>query len=300
MKQWDKAAVYQLLTERGIWHEITEHPAVYNMEEMAAVDLPYPEADGKNLFVRDDKKRQYYLITVRGDKRVDLKAFRQANHTRPLSFASAEDLWDKLGLTPRVCHPSGAAGKGRGAGGTLPGSGVPGPAGAHRGPPQRQHRHPLAADGGPHRPAAGPRHRRPRGAGVRGPWSWPWPCWARSGPSPGLWRRSATSWRTGCRGTPTTSSPSPWPSPGRARPRPLDPFPPPKGGPAGAALFAWCLENFLFPLKKKIKLHFTSICRTNLHNGGTLGPVSEKRKPEGGKDPCLHRPSRLPRSLRNS
>ena len=100
MKQWDKAAVYQLLTERGIWHEITEHPAVYNMEEMAAVDLPYPEADGKNLFVRDDKKRQYYLITVRGDKRVDLKAFRQANHTRPLSFASAEDLQAKLGLLP--------------------------------------------------------------------------------------------------------------------------------------------------------------------------------------------------------
>ena len=99
MKQWDKAAVYRLLTERGIWHEITEHPAVYNMEEMAAVDLPYPEADGKNLFLRDDKKRHYYLLTLRGDKRVDLKAFRQANHTRPLSFASAEDLWDKLGLS---------------------------------------------------------------------------------------------------------------------------------------------------------------------------------------------------------
>ena len=108
MKQWDKAAVYQLLTERGIWHEITEHPAVYNMEEMAAVDLPYPEADGKNLFVRDDKKRQYYLITVRGDKRVDLKAFRQANGTRPLSFASAEDLQAKLGLLPGAVTPLGA------------------------------------------------------------------------------------------------------------------------------------------------------------------------------------------------
>lgn len=107
MQQWDKAAVYRLLTERGIWHEITEHPAVYNMEEMAAVDLPYPEADGKNLFVRDDKKRQYYLITVRGDKRVDLKAFRQANQTRPLSFASAEDLWDKLGLAPGSVTPLG-------------------------------------------------------------------------------------------------------------------------------------------------------------------------------------------------
>ena len=108
MKQWDKAAVYQLLTERGIWHEITEHPAVYNMEEMAAVDLPYPEADGKNLFVRDDKKRQYYLLTLRGDKRVDLKAFRQANGTRPLSFASAEDLQAKLGLLPGAVTPLGA------------------------------------------------------------------------------------------------------------------------------------------------------------------------------------------------
>lgn len=108
MKQWDKAAVYYLLTERGIWHEITEHPAVYNMEEMAAVDLPYPEADGKNLFLRDDKKRHYYLLTLRGDKRVDLKAFRQANGTRPLSFASAEDLQAKLGLLPGAVTPLGA------------------------------------------------------------------------------------------------------------------------------------------------------------------------------------------------
>ena len=108
MKQWDKAAVYRRLTERGIWHEITEHPAVYNMEEMAAVDLPYPEADGKNLFLRDDKKRHYYLLTLRGDKRVDLKAFRQANGTRPLSFASAEDLQAKLGLLPGAVTPLGA------------------------------------------------------------------------------------------------------------------------------------------------------------------------------------------------
>ena len=107
MKQWDKAAVYRLLTERGIWHEITEHPAVYNMEEMAAVDLPYPEADGKNLFVRDDKKRNYYLITVKGDKRVDLKEFRRQHALRALSFASAEDLLAVLGLIPGAVSPLG-------------------------------------------------------------------------------------------------------------------------------------------------------------------------------------------------
>ena len=72
----------------GIWHEITEHKAVYNMAELTDVALPYPEADAKNLFVRDDKKRNYYLITVRGDKRVDLKEFRHKYGTRALSFAS--------------------------------------------------------------------------------------------------------------------------------------------------------------------------------------------------------------------
>lgn len=47
------------------------------MEELENIDLPYPEADGKNLFVRDDKKRNYYLITVKGNKKLNLKEFRK-------------------------------------------------------------------------------------------------------------------------------------------------------------------------------------------------------------------------------
>ena len=61
----DKAAVYQYLTEQGIPFEATEHVAVYNMDELNTIQLPHPEWDAKNLFVRDDKKRNYYLITVR-------------------------------------------------------------------------------------------------------------------------------------------------------------------------------------------------------------------------------------------
>ena len=103
----NKQEVLSLLDERGVSYELTEHKAVYNMAELAEVVLPYPEADAKNLFVRDDKKRGYYLITVRGDKRVDLKAFRQQNGTRPLSFASAEDLMARLGLIPGAVSPFG-------------------------------------------------------------------------------------------------------------------------------------------------------------------------------------------------
>ena len=50
------------LKENNIWHEITEHKAVYNMAELAEVDIPYPEADAKNLFVRDDKKKIHFYL----------------------------------------------------------------------------------------------------------------------------------------------------------------------------------------------------------------------------------------------
>ena len=107
MAPMNKQEIYTLLSQRGLWHEITEHPAVYNMEEMGQIALPYPEADAKNLFVRDDKKRNFYLITVKGSKRVDLKQFRKEHGTRSLQFASAEMLMDMMGLIPGAVTPMG-------------------------------------------------------------------------------------------------------------------------------------------------------------------------------------------------
>ena len=103
----NRQQIYDYLQENSIWHEITEHKAVYNMAELAEVPCPYPEADAKNLFVRDDKKQNYYLITVKGEKRVNLKAFRKAQGTRNLSFASAEDLLKRLALIPGAVTPLG-------------------------------------------------------------------------------------------------------------------------------------------------------------------------------------------------
>lgn len=103
----NKQEIYAFLAENGVWHEITEHKAVFNMAELAEVEIPYPEADAKNLFVRDDKKRGYYLLTVCGDKRVDLKQFRRAHGLRPLSFASEEELASLLGLFPGAVTPLG-------------------------------------------------------------------------------------------------------------------------------------------------------------------------------------------------
>ena len=103
----NKEEVYEFIKNRGIWYEITEHKAVYSMEDLRNVDIPHPEADAKNLFVRDNKKRNYYLITVAGEKKVDLKAFKERFNTKTLSFASSDDLYDKLKLLHGSVSPLG-------------------------------------------------------------------------------------------------------------------------------------------------------------------------------------------------
>ncbi len=83
----NKQEVYDFIKSKNIWYEITEHKPVFNMDDLYALNLPYPDRDAKNIFIRDDKKQKYYLITVKGNKKVDLKEFRKKNNTRPLSFA---------------------------------------------------------------------------------------------------------------------------------------------------------------------------------------------------------------------
>ena len=103
----NKEETLEVLKQNGIDFEVFEHPAVFNMEEASHIDLPWPDDEAKNLFVRDDKKRNYYLITVKGDRHVNLKQFRKEHGTRALSFASAEDLQAKLKLEPGSVTPLG-------------------------------------------------------------------------------------------------------------------------------------------------------------------------------------------------
>ena len=103
----NKQEVYDFIKSKNIWYEITEHKAVFNMDELSEIEIPYPEYNAKNLFVRNDKKRNYYLITVKGNKRVDLKEFRNNNGTRPLSFASEQDLMSIMNLIAGSVTPLG-------------------------------------------------------------------------------------------------------------------------------------------------------------------------------------------------
>ncbi len=102
-----KEDIIKILEERGISYEIVGHKAVYTIDEMLECNLPHPERIAKNLFVRDDKKRNYYLISCLENKRINLKEFRRAHETRPLTFASEGDLMAKMGLVRGAVTPFG-------------------------------------------------------------------------------------------------------------------------------------------------------------------------------------------------
>ena len=68
-----KTEVCQFLRDEDIKFELTEHEPLFHVGDGENIEILYPDAGTKNLFVRDDKKRNYYLITVLDEKRVDLK-----------------------------------------------------------------------------------------------------------------------------------------------------------------------------------------------------------------------------------
>lgn len=103
----NKQELLDYINRKNIWYEITEHGEVFDMQEMSKIRMPYPEAVAKNLFVCDDKKTNYYLITIKGNRKVDLKSFWKKYNTRRLSFASNEDLLKILNLTAGSVTPLG-------------------------------------------------------------------------------------------------------------------------------------------------------------------------------------------------
>ncbi len=80
------------------------HPAVFTVEQAAAHPHGLPGADTKNLFLRDVKGAPF-LVTLRADRRADLKALAASLGARRFSFASAERLAAMLGVAPGAVTP---------------------------------------------------------------------------------------------------------------------------------------------------------------------------------------------------
>ena len=99
-----ESKLYEDLKLLGIAYAVEEHQAVFTVDESRDVNANIPSAHTKNLFLKDNGG-QFWLVTVPGEIRVDLKALPDTIGSKRLSFGKAEDLLRLLGLTPGSVTP---------------------------------------------------------------------------------------------------------------------------------------------------------------------------------------------------
>ena len=93
----------QRFKDLGIETVTHEHPPLMTVEDSKRLRGDLPGGHCKNLFLKDRKDR-YWLVVTSEDRKVDLKALDKLLGTR-LSFASAERLWQVLGIRPGAVTP---------------------------------------------------------------------------------------------------------------------------------------------------------------------------------------------------
>ncbi len=92
--------IYKFLDDHQIEYERHDHPPVFTVEDVNRLVPPLPAAKTKSLFLRDTKGLKHFLIIVRGEKRVDLKALPKILNCSKLRFGSPEHLKKHLGVDP--------------------------------------------------------------------------------------------------------------------------------------------------------------------------------------------------------
>ena len=102
-----KEEVYLKLKGLNIEYLKIDHIPIYTIDEANNLDIENKEYIAKNLFLRDDKKRNYYLLVVKSSKKIDLNDLKNKINSRRLSFASEIDLEKYLKLKKGSVTPLG-------------------------------------------------------------------------------------------------------------------------------------------------------------------------------------------------
>lgn len=88
----------EALDHLGIEYTIIKHEAIYTIEEMEQLGLKQSELVAKNLFLREEGKKRYFLVVMQKNKKVDLKKLQILINSKRLGFGSEQDLLNMLGL----------------------------------------------------------------------------------------------------------------------------------------------------------------------------------------------------------
>lgn len=104
---YGKKEIIELLNKEKINYEIVEHEAVYTMEDIDNLNLGKIGIEVKNLFLRDEKGKNHFLIVAKEDTQIDMKTLKDKINSTRLSFGSEERLQKYLGLTKGSVSPFG-------------------------------------------------------------------------------------------------------------------------------------------------------------------------------------------------
>jgi Ala-tRNA(Pro) deacylase len=99
--------VYEVLDALDIEYDIIHHDAVYTVADVKKSKLDFEAVGCKNLFLKDNKGKNHFLVIVEYDKSVDLNQLGTQNGWGRLGFASESRLMTHLGLTHGSVSPFG-------------------------------------------------------------------------------------------------------------------------------------------------------------------------------------------------
>ena len=91
---------YDLLDGLGIKYECADHPPAASTDECVGVEQALNVHICKNLFLCDRKKKQFFMLTMRGDKHFVTREFSKMIGAPRLSFAPEDKMLELLNITP--------------------------------------------------------------------------------------------------------------------------------------------------------------------------------------------------------
>lgn len=92
--------VLSFFEANSIAYQLIEHEPLFTVDQASVALADAPGTATKNLFLRDDKGKRHFLVTVKDSKKVDLRRLEKALNSKGLGFASAERLRKFLGVEP--------------------------------------------------------------------------------------------------------------------------------------------------------------------------------------------------------
>ena len=101
--------VLNTLKKLGIHYELVFHQPVYTVDDTDNLDVEILKVAEicKNLFLRDQKGKRYFLVILCSEKKADMAKIQEQVLSTRLSFASSERLMKYLKLEPGHVSPMG-------------------------------------------------------------------------------------------------------------------------------------------------------------------------------------------------